>query len=76
MEIKMPKFAARLKALRTENGVTQAKMAELLDCGVRHYQKMECGEVNIPSLTLEFLADYFWVSTDYLLGRSDVREPA
>ncbi len=30
---------------------------------------MEYGEVNVPSLTLTALADYFGVTTDYLLGR-------
>ena len=30
-------------------------------------------QAEIPTLTLAFLADYFEVSTDYLLGRSDDR---
>lgn len=75
MEIKMPGLSVRLKELRKEKGLKQAEMAELLDCRVNHYQKIEYGQVNIPSLTLEFLADYFEVSTDYLLGRSEVRRP-
>ena len=73
MEIKMPKFSERIKELRSEKGLTQAEMAELLECKDRHYQRIEYGQVNIPSLTLAFLADYFEVSTDYLLGRSDDR---
>lgn len=76
MEIKMPRFSARLKELRKERGLKQSEMAELLGCKSNHYQRIEYGQVNIPSLTLEFLADYFEVSTDYLLGRSDVRRPA
>lgn len=73
MEIKMPKFSARIKELRKEKGVTQVAMAELIGCKDRHYQKIEYGEINIPSLMLVKLADYFGVSTDYLLGRSDDR---
>ncbi|MCI9677738.1 MAG: helix-turn-helix transcriptional regulator [Oscillospiraceae bacterium] len=73
MEIKMPKFSARIKELRKEKGVTQVEMAEFLGCQPRHYQKIERGEINIPSVMLERLADYFEVSTDYLLGRSDNR---
>ena len=73
MEIKMPQFSARIKALRKEKGVTQVEMAEFLGCKDRHYQKIEYGEINIPSLTLVKLADYFGVSTDYLLGRSKER---
>ncbi len=73
MEVKMPKFSERIKELRKEKGVTQAVMAEFIGCKDRHYQKIEYGEINIPSLMLERLADYFEVSTDYLLGRSDDR---
>ena len=50
-------FGERLRALRDERHLRQADMAE----------------VNVPSLTLCFLADYFSVTTDYLLGRSDAR---
>ena len=74
MEIKMPALSERIKELRKEKGLTQADMAKLLDCGDRHYQKIEYGQINIPSLTLKFLADYFEVSADYLLGRTEVRD--
>ena len=73
MEIKMPGFSARLKELRNEKGLKQVEMAEFIGCIERHYQKIERGEINIPSLTLVRLADYFEVSTDYLLGRTDRR---
>ncbi len=46
-------------------------MAELLELTTRHYQQIEYGKVNIPTLTLIFLADYFDVSLDYLVGRTD-----
>ena len=70
---KMPKFSARLKELRKEKHLKQVEMAEILECTKTHYQQIEYGHVNIPSLTLETLADFFNVSTDYLLGRSDDR---
>ena len=73
MEIKMPGFALRLKELRREKGLKQTEIAEFIGCIERHYQKIERGEINIPSLTLVKLADFFNVSTDYLLGRSDDR---
>lgn len=73
MEIKMPRLSARLRELRREKGLKQTDMAALLACTPNHYQQIEYGHVNIPAMTLEFLADYFEVSTDYLLGRSDVR---
>ena len=47
----------------------QKDMAELLGCTVQHYQRMEDGKVNLPATTVIFLADYFGVTADYLLGR-------
>lgn len=64
-------FSTRLKALRIAKGVTQAEMGALLDCTDRNYQRIEYGETNVPATTLMILADYFGVTTDYLLGRSD-----
>ncbi len=74
MEIKMPKFSARLKELRKEKKITQVEMANLLECAENHYQRIEYGQINVSALTLEFLADYFEVSMDYLVGRTDKRE--
>lgn len=74
MNVILPDFSARLKALRKEKRLTQRQMAELLACTERHYQKIEYGEVNLPTLDLMLLADYFEVSADYPLGRTDRRE--
>ena len=73
MEVKMPELGQRLKALRKEKGVTQRVMAAMLEKTERHYQAMESGEINVPALTLIQLADYFNVSIDYLVGRSEER---
>lgn len=64
-------FSQRLKSLRVEKGLKQEEMAKLLDVTTNHYQKIEYGKVNISISTLAFLADYFHVTTDYLLGRED-----
>ena len=69
MRIVLPSFAERVKPLRTAKKVTQKQMAELLNCTEQHYQKIEYGNVNVPATTVIFLADYFGVTTDYLLGR-------
>lgn len=71
MELILPGVSQRLKPLRKSKGLTQKEMAALLGCTDRHYQKIEYGEVNLPSTTLIFLADYFGVTTDYLLGRRE-----
>ena len=73
MEKIMATFGVRLKALRKERNMRQVDMAALLECTDRHYQRIEYGDINIPALTLIKLADYFNVTTDYLLGRSDRR---
>jgi len=71
VKIILPSLAERLKPLRKGKKMTQAGMAELLGCTDRHYQKIEYGMINLPSTTVIFLADYFGVSADYLLGRTD-----
>ena len=75
MEKIMPEFSVRVKALRKEKRYKQKEMADLLGCTDRNYQKLEYGLTNVPSLTLIKLADFFDVSTDYLLGRDDRRKP-
>lgn len=69
----MKMFAQRLKELRSEKRQTQTDMAALLGIKVRAYQYYESGNhyPEVPNLIK--LADYFDVSTDYLLGRSDQR---
>lgn len=67
----MESFGERLRELRKREYLRQVDMAQLLNCTDRHYQRMEYGYINIPSLTLIALADYFHVTTDYLLGRED-----
>ena len=66
-------FARRLKELRKSRKKTQREMAEYLRIGLRAYQYYESAEhyPDVPGLIA--LADYFEVSTDYLLGRSDQR---
>ena len=73
MKIVMPVMSSRLKELRKEKQLKQREMAVLLECTERHYQKIERGEINLPSLDVIFLANYFGVSTDSLLGLSDHR---
>lgn len=73
MEKIMLEFGQRLKALRKEKNLKQVEMAEFLGCTDRNYQKMEYGDINVPGLTLIKLADFFDVSLDYLVGRSDQR---
>lgn len=62
-------FGNRLKKLRKEKGLTQQNMADMMGITMRNYQRYEYGDINVPATTLNFFADYFGVTADYLLGR-------
>lgn len=67
----MSLFHERLKQLRTEKSVMQKDLAELLKVTPRAMRNYESG-LHEPSYdNLIALADYFDVSIDYLVGRSD-----
>ena len=74
-EIILPSIAQRLKPLRQSRHLTQEDMGKLLNCTSRHYQKIEYGQINVPSTTIIFLAKYFGVSADYLLGLDEETPP-
>ena len=74
MERKLEIFPERLRMLRVENHMTQRQMADLMGITERNYQRWERGEVNASGTSLIFLGDYFHVSADYLLGRTENRE--
>ena len=60
-----------LKRFRKERNLTQKKIAEIAGVAERVYQSYEYGKV-IPTVTvLISLADFFDVSLDYLVGRSE-----
>jgi len=63
-------FSDRIKELRKARKMTQRQMANALGITERSYQRYEA-ENNPNNETLIKLADFFDVSTDYLLGRSD-----
>ena len=66
-------FASRLADLRKERGLTQTDVSRLIGKARTSVQGYET-EGKEPSFEiLCFLAEYFGVSTDYLLGRTDSR---
>ena len=66
-------LGGRLRELRKEKKLKQRELAALLGVTEVHYRRVEAGKINIPTLTLCTLADYYGVTTDYLLGRSEQR---
>lgn len=66
-------FKDRLKELREEAGLSINKIAEIMGVSKVSAWQWESG-LNFPKeLTLEKMADYFNVSLDYLMGRTNVR---
>lgn len=61
----------RLKELRKERKVSQLKLAMDLNISQNSVSRYENGEREAGYDTLVAIADYFNVSVDYLLGRTD-----
>ena len=64
-------YFQRLEDLRVDNDKTQIELAEYLNLKRNVYWRYEKGEREIPVWALIKLADYYRVSTDYLLGLTD-----
>lgn len=62
----------RLKKLRKEGKLTQKDIATFLNISQPAYQQFESGKKKMNLETMEKLADFFNVSTDYLLGKTDI----
>ena len=64
-------ISEKIKCLRLQNNLTQKQLADTVNVQPASLQRFEYGTVR-PSLdTLLALADYFNVSLDYLVGRTD-----
>ena len=61
----------RLKELRKQNNITQLKLAMDLNISQNSISRYETGERQADYTTLILFADYFNVSLDYLLERTD-----
>ncbi|AIF68406.1 XRE family transcriptional regulator (plasmid) [Terribacillus saccharophilus] len=70
----MKTLGTRLKELRTERGIYQSHLAQYLSVTTRHIQRYEADKTDVSLSTLVALADYFEVSLDYLVGRSENRK--
>ena len=64
-------FQDRLKSLRLARNLTQKQVADATGMAQMAYQRYEYGTREPAFHNLIALADYFDVSLDYLVGRSD-----
>lgn len=65
----------RLRELREDKDYTQTYIANLLHINQKTYSRYETGEHAIPLEQLCRIADFYDVSTDYLLNRTNVKKP-
>ena len=65
----------RLKDIREDRDITQKEIADYLHIKQNTYSQYESGKRQLPIEALIALADYYHVSTDYLLGVSDIPNP-
>jgi len=62
----------RIRDLREDNDLTQAQVGKAVNVPQRTYSHYETGTRMIPPFVLVALADFYGVSVDYLLGRTDI----
>lgn len=64
-------YIKRIRDLREDNDKTQQQIADLLGTSQTMYARYERGANELPIRHLITLADYYNVTTDYILGRTD-----
>ena len=67
-------FSEKLYTLRKERGLTQKQVGEALSMAPRQYQRFEKGEQKPGFDNLRHIADFYGVSVDWLMGRTEDRE--
>ena len=68
-------YGNRLRDLREDRDLKQKDIAQFLQIHQTTYSDYELGALNIPVSALHKLADFYGVSIDYLLQRTNVKEP-
>ena len=68
-------YKNRIRDLREDRDLKQKDIAEYLQIHQTTYSDYELGNLNIPVIILHKLADFYGVSTDYLLGRTEEKKP-
>ncbi len=71
----MQGIGERIRALRESKGLSQQAVAEALQIKRESINSWENGLRDLKTASIVALADYFDVSTDYLLGRTECQSP-
>jgi len=65
----------RIRNLREDKDLTQAYMGKILNVTQKTYSRYENDERAIPVEILAKIADFHETSIDYLVGRTNVKQP-
>ncbi len=65
--MKMKTWYNRIRDLRTDHDLTQAQIAKVLGTRQEYYSKYELGKRKLPIEHLKTLAQFYSVSSDYIL---------
>lgn len=74
MRYEMMKYE-NIRSIRIDRGYTQEQIAKQLGISQNTYSQYEIGVLNYPVDAIVKLADIYGVSTDYLLGRTSIKDP-
>ena len=74
MRYEMMKYE-NIRSIRIDRGYTQDQIAKYLGISQNTYSQYEIGVLNYPLDAVVKLADFYGVSTDYLLGRTTIKDP-
>jgi transcriptional regulator with XRE-family HTH domain len=69
-------YLQRIQDLREDRDLTQKEVSEILHISQRCYSHYETGSRSIPIELLIRLANYYDISLDYLVGRTNVKQVA
>lgn len=64
----------RLRDLREDSDLTQKRLAKYLNITQRSYSHYENGTREVPLAILIKIADFYDITLDYLVGRTDTRK--
>ena len=65
-------YGKRIKELRIERGYTQQELAEILHTSQKTISKYELDSTDLSTIMIERICKFFDISSDYLLGISDL----
>lgn len=68
-------YTRRIRDIREDNDLTQQQIAEILGTSQTMYARYERGANELPVRHLIRLAEFYHVSTDYLLGLTNEKKP-